>query len=70
MTRYELLLAYYHNLDTVTTGLILFAFWAAGTGHLIDWMTEHRCKFLVPIYWSIVIILYTLGIIIVGTKFS
>ena len=70
MNRLEAMIEYYRNVDTVTTALILFAVWAAGTGHLVDWMTEHRGKFLVPIYWTIVIILYVLGIIIVGTKFS
>jgi hypothetical protein len=70
MTRLEAMIEYYRNVDIVTTALVMLAVWAAGTGHLVDWMTEHRFKIAVPIYWSIVITVYVIGILFVGLTFS
>lgn len=70
MTRYDQLLAYYHHLDVVTTGLVLLAVWAVSTGHVIDWITPRSCKVIIPIYWSLVIIIYIAGIVFIGLKFS
>ncbi len=71
MTRYDLLLDYYHNLDTVTTGLVMIAVWAAFTGHLVDFITAREgWRFMVPVYWSLVITIYVIGIIFVGLTFS
>jgi hypothetical protein len=70
MSRLDLLLNYYSQLDTVYTGLILFSSWVAVTGHLLDWMTQRHLHILVNVFWALMIVIYVAGIIFVGLKFS
>ncbi|MBE3117661.1 MAG: hypothetical protein IMZ50_02755 [Candidatus Atribacteria bacterium] len=70
MTRFEALLTIYSHLDTINTGLILLAVWAATSGHLVDWITVRGWRVLIPIYWSLVVIAYSAGIIRIGLSYS
>ena len=69
MTRFNALLSVYSYLDTITTGLILLAVWAASTGHLLDWLTEHRGKFLVKTYWFLIVFSYISGLVFIGSNY-
>lgn len=70
MTRYDLLLSAYQDYDTIYLALIMISVWAAGTSHLLDWLTERRGKILVSIFWSLIVLVYIAGIIFIGLKYS
>lgn len=70
MTRLQLLQQAYSQYDTIYAGLIMLAVWVAGTGHLLDWITSHRSRVTVSIYWSLVIILYVAGMLCLGLAVS
>jgi hypothetical protein len=70
MTRLDLLLTAYARYDLIYSGLIMLGVWAAGTGHLLDWITQRRGRILVNIYWTLILILYVAGITFIGLQFS
>lgn len=70
MTRFNALLAIYSQLDTIYLGLIMIAVWAAGTAHLLDWMTERKGKIVVTVFWTLLVIAYAAGIVLVGVSYS
>jgi len=70
MTRYQTLLTVYKNIDSIYAGLFLIVAWAATTGHLLDYLTQHTGQILVVIYWIMMIALYVSGIIFVGLNFG
>jgi hypothetical protein len=68
MTRLQLLQVAYSHYDTIYSGLILMAVWAAGTGHLVDYLWKGRQ--IIAIYWTLVIIIYVAGVLFIGLNFS
>jgi hypothetical protein len=68
MTRLQLLQAAYSHYDSIYSGLILMAVWAAGTGHLLDYLWKGRQ--IITIYWTIIIILYVAGVLVLGLTLS
>ena len=70
MTRLQLLQEAYSQYDTIYAGLIMLSVWVAGTGHLLDWITAQRSRITVSIYWSLVILLYLAGMLLLGLAVS
>jgi len=70
MNRYTELLGIYSKLDTIYTGLILLSVWSACTGHLFDWLTVLKWRIIIPIFWTLLIILYIAGIIFIGLNYQ
>ena len=70
MTRLQLLQNAYSQYDSIYSGLILISVWVAGTGHLLDWVTAHRSRITLSIFWSLVIILYLAGMLLLGLAVS
>jgi hypothetical protein len=70
MTRYQYLQIIYNNQDTIYLAMIMISVWAAGFGHMLEWMTQHHARFLVPIFWGLVIFAYMVGMAYIGLRFS
>ena len=70
ITRFSTLLSIYNQLDTIYLGVIMVSVWAAGMGHLLDWMTQRHLHFLVTIFWTLVVMVYIGGMVYIGLSFK
>ena len=70
MTRFSTLLTIYNQLDTIYLGVIMVSVWAAGMGHLLDWMTQRHLTILVTIFWTLVVMAYIAALLYIGLSFK
>jgi hypothetical protein len=70
ISRFDALLTIYTRLDIITTFLVLLSAWVVTTGHLLDWITKGRSRIAIPIYWTIIILGYAVGIVVIGTTYK
>jgi hypothetical protein len=70
MTRYQYLQVIYNNQDTIYLAMIMISAWAAGFGHMLDWMTHHHAHLLVPIFWGLMVTAYISGMVYLLAYFS
>jgi hypothetical protein len=68
--RFAALVEVYTHLDIITLGLVLISTWVVATGHLLDWLTTNKARWIIPVYWTIIMVGYLLGMVYIGITYK